>query len=133
MPKRAAEDPLDHQVMEMVDSLKDKMPDGFYLIFCSALKGVHNEMEEWDELVEEWDHKVFEGKLMLQGITSNGDSLLPHITFDPEKIAAARLLLQLIKISEATARKARADRREMKKETNEWFKTMLVRLRDIAA
>ena len=127
MPKRAAEDPLEHQVMEMVDSLKPHMSDGDYLNVCSALKQNHDFMEECDEAVEEADRDLLECKSMWQSI--------PHITpyLDDERIKnVKRRFCQMVKKSQATARKARAGRRQRKKDFEEMNKVILVKLRDIA-
>ena len=127
MPKRAAEDPLEHQVMEMVDSLKPHMSDGDYLNVCSALKQNHDFMEECDEAVEEADRDLLECKSRWQSI--------PHITsyLDDERIKnVKRRFRQMVKKSQATARKARAGRRQRKKDFEEMNKVILVQLRDIA-
>jgi hypothetical protein len=135
MPKRAAEATLEQQVMEMVDSLKPHMSDGSYLDVCSALKENHDHMEEYNETVEEADRDLLECKSMWQSITGNWDVLLPHITsyLDDERIKnVKRRLRQMIKRSQATARKARAVRRQVKKGFEEMNKVILVKLRDIA-
>ena len=127
MPKRAAEVPLEHQVMEMVDSLKPHMSDGNYLDVCSALKQNHDFMEECDETVEEADRDLLECKSMWQSI--------PHITsyLDDERIEnVKRRLRQMIKKGQATTRRARAGRRQLKKDFEEMNKVILVQLRDIA-
>ena len=135
MPKRTAEDTLEHQVMEMVDRLKPHMSDGNYLDVCSALKQNYDFMEECDEAVEEADRDLLECKSMWQSITGNWDVLLPHITsyLDDERIKnVKRRLRQMIKRSQATARRARAGRRQRKKDFEEMYKVILVQLRDIA-
>jgi hypothetical protein len=135
MPKRAAEDPLEHQVMEMVDRLKPHMSDGSYLNVCSALKENYDHMEKYDETVEVADRDLSECKSMWQSITGNWDVLLPHITSypDDERIEnVKRRLRQMIKKGKATARKARAGRRQRKKDFEEMYKVILVKLRDIA-
>ena len=92
-------------------------------------------MEESDESVEVADRHLLEGRAMWQSITGNWDVLLPHITsyLDDERIKnVKRRLRQMIKRSQATARRARAGRRQRKKDFEEMYKVILVQLRDIA-
>ena len=91
-------------------------------------------MEEYDETVEEADRDLLECKSIWQSITGNWDVLLPHITSypDDELMNVKRCLRQMIKKSQATARKARAGRRQLKKDFEEMNKVILVKLRDIA-
>ena len=72
--------------METLDNLKDRMPDGCYLDFCSALKENHDDMEEWDEIVDMRETEAWTGKFIWENITGNRDVLLPHIISDLERM-----------------------------------------------
>ena len=85
--------------------------------------------EEYDEIVDMWETEAWTGKFAWQIITGNRDVLLPYIISDCN--GKTRRVQQMIKRSQAKARKARAIRRQEKKFCEEMYKDLLVKMRDI--